>query len=161
MIAQEARVARRQERPACARPTWPARTSRRSTRCCSGSSTISRRRSTRSTREALQLEQRAIEYNRLKRNYDRLAKLSEQVGGRERETSLAGHLKTNNVRLLDAALVPTAAIAPERAARGRHRRSPWRCCSRFGLAFLLEMLDSTVKAQDDIERKRRRCRSSG
>src|SRR5207237_5180876 len=33
------------------------------------------------THEALQLEQRAIEYNRLKRNFDRLVKLSEQVGG--------------------------------------------------------------------------------
>ena len=55
------------------------------------------------THEALQLEQRAIEYNRLKRNFDRLAKLSEQVGGRDLETSVAGHLKTNNVRVLDVA----------------------------------------------------------
>lgn len=103
------------------------------------------------TREALQLEQRAVEYSRLKRNYDRLAKLSEQVGGRERETSLAGHLRTNNVRVLDPALVPTAAISPNvrmtvagAAAVG--------LVLALGLAFLLELLDSTVKSQDDIEK---------
>ncbi len=103
------------------------------------------------TREALQLEQRAIEYNRLKRNFDRLSKLSEQVGGRERETSLAGHLKTNNVRVLDAALVPTAAIAPNvPAAVGTSLLVA--LVLAFGLAFLLEILDATVKTQDDIEK---------
>jgi capsular exopolysaccharide synthesis family protein len=103
------------------------------------------------TRQALQLEQRAIEYNRFKRNYDRLAKLSEQVGGRERETSLAGHLKTNNVRVLDAALVPTSAIAPNVSSAA---------ALAFALALLLgcalaaalEILDSTVKSQEDVEK---------
>ncbi len=102
------------------------------------------------TQEALRLEQRAIEYNRLKRNFDRLSKLSEQVGGRERETSLAGHLKTNNVRILDLALVPTAAIAPNlTAAVGTSVLVA--LVLAFGLAFLLELLDSTVKTQDDVE----------
>jgi capsular exopolysaccharide synthesis family protein len=103
------------------------------------------------TREALQLEQRAIEYNRLKRNFDRLAKLSEQVGGRERETSLAGHLKTNNVHLLDAALVPTAAISPN-VPRALGIASLAGILIALALAFVLELLDSTVKTQDDIER---------
>jgi capsular exopolysaccharide synthesis family protein len=103
------------------------------------------------TREALQLEQRAIEYNRLKRTFDRLSKLSDQVGGRERETSLAGHLKTNNVRVLDAALVPTAAIAPNvPTAIGTALMVA--ILLALGVAFLLEMIDSTVKTQDDIEK---------
>jgi capsular exopolysaccharide synthesis family protein len=103
------------------------------------------------TRESLQLEQRAIEYNRLKRNFDRLSKLSEQVGGRERETSLAGHLKTNNVHILDAALVPTAAIAPD-VPRAVSVALLVGLVLAFGLAFVLELLDSTVKTQDDVER---------
>src|SRR5262249_28784309 len=103
------------------------------------------------TRQALQLEQRAIEYNRLKRNYDRLAKLSDQVGGRERETSLAGHLKTNNVRLLDAAVVPSGAIAPN-VPRAVGIAVVLGLILGFGLAFVLELLDSTVKSQDDIEK---------
>jgi capsular exopolysaccharide synthesis family protein len=104
------------------------------------------------TRDALQLEQRAIEFRDLKRNYDRLAKLSEQVGGRERETSLAGHLKTNNVRPLDPALVPTWAVGPDvpKAVGAAFAVS---LLVALGLAFLLELLDSTVKDQDAIEHK--------
>jgi capsular exopolysaccharide synthesis family protein len=103
------------------------------------------------THEALQLEQRAIDYNRLKRNFDRLSKLSEQVGGRERETSLAGHLKTNNVRVLDAALVPARHISPNvMAALGSSLGIA--IVLAFGIALLLELLDSTIKNQDDIEK---------
>jgi polysaccharide biosynthesis transport protein len=103
------------------------------------------------TREALQLESRAIEYNRLKRNFDRLSKLSEQVGGRERETSLAGHLRTNNVRILDAALVPSGHISPNlfTSVAGSVAIA---FVLALGLAFLLELLDSSVKTQDDIEK---------
>jgi capsular exopolysaccharide synthesis family protein len=104
------------------------------------------------TRDALQLEQRAIEYRKLKRNYDHLAKLSETVGGREQETSLAGKLKTNNVRPLDAALVPTAAVAPN-VPRVVGAAFIAGLLLAFGLAFLLEMLDSTVKDQDDVEHR--------
>jgi succinoglycan biosynthesis transport protein ExoP len=103
------------------------------------------------TKDALQLEQRAIEYNRLKRNFDRLVKLSDQVGGRERETSLAGHLKTNNVRLMDAALVPTAAISPN-VPRAVGIASLAGLIVALALAFALELLDSTIKTQEDIER---------
>ncbi|MDB4967975.1 MAG: capsular exopolysaccharide family protein [Myxococcales bacterium] len=105
-----------------------------------------------STREALQLEQRGIEYRTLKRNYDHVVKLSETVGGRERETSLAGHLKTNNVRPLDAALVPAEPISPN-VPRAIGAAFAVAILLAFGLAFLLELLDSTVKDQDDIERK--------
>jgi capsular exopolysaccharide synthesis family protein len=103
------------------------------------------------THEALQLEQRAIEYNRLKRDFDRLVKLSEQVGGRERETSLAGHLKTNNVRLLDAALVPTAAIGPN-VSRAVMLAFVVALLLGVGLAVMMELLDATVKTQADLEK---------
>jgi len=102
------------------------------------------------TREGLQLEQKAIEYHRLKRNFDRLSKLSEQVGGRERETSLAGHLKTNNVRILDYALVPATAISPNIPASVLGSLAV-AVILAFGLALLLEVLDSTVKTQNDVE----------
>jgi succinoglycan biosynthesis transport protein ExoP len=104
------------------------------------------------TREALQLDHRAIEYRKLKRNYDHLVKISDEVGGREGETSLAGHLKTNNVRPLDPALVPTAAIGPD-VGRAVGAATAAALVLALGLAFLLELLDSTVKDQDDIEHK--------
>ena len=103
------------------------------------------------THEALQLEARAIEYNRLKRNFDRLNKLSDQVGGRERETSLAGHLKTNNVHILDAALVPIAAISPN-LPRAVGLAALAGSIIALALAFALELLDATIKTQDDVER---------
>jgi capsular exopolysaccharide synthesis family protein len=102
------------------------------------------------TKEALLLEQRAIEYNRLKRDFDRLSKLSEQVGGREGETSLAGHLNTNNIRILDGALVPSSPISPD-LPRSVGVAAVVALLLAFGLAFLMEMIDSTVKSQDDIE----------
>ncbi len=80
-----------------------------------------------------------------------MSKLSDQVGGRERETALAGNLKTNNVRVLDEALVPGFAISPNvPAAVGTSIAVA--LVLAFGLAFLLDILDSTVKSQDDIER---------
>jgi capsular exopolysaccharide synthesis family protein len=103
------------------------------------------------THEALQLEQRAIEYNRLRRNLDRLSKLSEQVGGRERETSLVGHLKTNNIRILDPALAPVAPISPN-IPRAVGMSFVLALFISLGLVFLLEMLDQTIKTQDDIEK---------
>ena len=102
------------------------------------------------TREALQLEQRAIEYNRLKRNFDRLAKLSEQVGGRDLETSVAGHLKTNNVRILDPALAPDQAIAPN-VARSVMISLLFAVVLGIGLALLLDWIDSAVHTQEDVE----------
>lgn len=104
----------------------------------------------RTTQQALLLESRATEYNRLKRNFERLQKLSEQIGGREKESSLAAHLKTNNVYILDRAQLPEAAIRP----------NPLTVCGGalvvglllgLGLAFLLDMLDSSIKTQEDIE----------
>lgn len=102
------------------------------------------------THDALQLEQRAIDYNRLKRNYERLQKLAEQVGGRERETEVAKHLKTNNVRMLDAAMVPAAPISPN-VPRAVSLAILLGIVLGIGLAYILELLDSTVKSQADVE----------
>jgi capsular exopolysaccharide synthesis family protein len=103
------------------------------------------------TRESLQLELRAIEYNRLKRNFERLSKLVEQVGGRKSETSLAGHMKTNNVRILDLALVPSAPVAPN-VPRGVGIAFALALVFAIGLAYVIEIVDSTVKTQEDIEK---------
>jgi succinoglycan biosynthesis transport protein ExoP len=103
------------------------------------------------TDEALQLEQRSIEYKRLKRNFDRLSKLSEQVGGRERETALAQHLKTNNVHILDMATIPEVPVSPNMPkAVGVALLLGF--LLGIGLAYLLELLDSTVKTQEDVEK---------
>jgi succinoglycan biosynthesis transport protein ExoP len=103
------------------------------------------------TKQALQLEAKATEYDSLKRDLDRLIKLSEHVGGREQETSLAAHLKTNNVRLLDAATVPGAPVSPN-VPRAVLIALALAVLAAFGLAVLLESLDNTVKSQEDVEK---------
>ena len=104
-----------------------------------------------STREALLLEQKAIEYNKLKRQFDHLVTISEQVGGREREQALAGRLKTNNVSVVDTALVPETPIAPN-VPRSIGVAIVLALVLGVGLAFALELMDSTVKTQEDVER---------
>jgi capsular exopolysaccharide synthesis family protein len=103
-----------------------------------------------STKEALQLEARASEYHRLKRDLDRFVKLTDQVGGREQETSLATHLKTNNVRILDPARVPEGPISPD-VPRAVGVAAVIGLLLAFGLAVLIESLDNTIKSQEDLE----------
>src|SRR5207253_740641 len=67
------------------------------------------------------------------------------------ETSLAGHLKTNNVRILDAAMVPTAAVGPN-VTRAVSLALAVALILGIGLALLMELLDATVKTQSDIEK---------
>jgi succinoglycan biosynthesis transport protein ExoP len=102
------------------------------------------------TKEALSLEGRAAEYHRLKREFEHLVTLTGQVGGRGLETNLVSHLRTNNVRFLDAARSPRAPVAPDvpgavmiGAVAG--------ILLAFALIGLLESLDNTVKSQDDLE----------
>ena len=83
-------------------------------------------------------------------------------GRRPRARDLAGRSPQDQQRAasLDAALVPTSADLAERAARGRGGSRWWRSSSRFGLAFLLELLDSTVKTPGGHREWRSGWRSS-
>jgi len=103
------------------------------------------------TQEALELEARASEYNRLKRTLERFVRLADQVGGREQETSLATHLKTNNVRILDPARVPTAPISPD-VPRAVGVAIVIGLLLAFGIAVLVQSFDNTIKSQEDLER---------
>ncbi|HEY0715395.1 MAG TPA: polysaccharide biosynthesis tyrosine autokinase [Polyangia bacterium] len=102
------------------------------------------------TREAIKIDAKNAEYSSLKRDLDRLVRLSEQVGGRGRETSLASNLKTNNVRLLDKAQVPKSPVAPN-VPRAISIALAAALLLSVGLAMLLEALDNTVKTQEDVE----------
>ncbi len=102
------------------------------------------------TKAALALETRASEYNRLRREMDRLLRLTDQVGGREQETALVSHLKTNNVRILDLAIVPTVPIAPD-VPRAVGMAAAIALLLALGLAVLIEVLDNTLKSQEDVE----------
>lgn len=102
------------------------------------------------TKQALALESKASEFNHLKREVDRLRKLTEHVGGREQETTVATHLKANNVRILDAARAPVKPVSPD-VPRATAMAAAVGILLALGLAILLESLDSTIKTQEDLE----------
>ena len=102
------------------------------------------------TKEALTLEARAIEYNRLKREFERLRLLTDRVGGRETEADLASRLNTSNVKPLDPAQVPQSPIGPNVRVAVLTALGIALLLSVF-LCFAIEFLDSTVKTQDEVE----------
>jgi polysaccharide biosynthesis transport protein len=102
------------------------------------------------TRESIRIEENLTEYSRLKRELDRLIKLTEQVGGREKETTLASNLRTNNIRVLDRARVPQTPVAPN-VPRAVGMALVAAFLLSVGLALLLDAIDNSVKTQEDVE----------
>jgi len=63
---------------------------------------------------------------------------------------MTGLLRTNNIRMLDAALVPKYAARPNRMQNIMIGALPGLVLG-IAMAFALEFLDTTVKSQDDVE----------
>lgn len=68
------------------------------------------------------------------------------------KTELSGQLKGNNVRVIDSALVPESPIKPNKRANLVLGLLGGLVLG-LGLAFLVEMLDQSVRTQEDIENK--------
>lgn len=103
-------------------------------------------------REAFEVNKREVDYRRLAREQENNQRLYDIVLQRLKEADLAAMLRTNNVQLLDSALVPKLPVKPNRKvillvavliglAGG------------VGLAVLFEQLDSSVKTHDDVEKE--------
>ncbi len=103
-----------------------------------------------SQEEALQLAALDIEYSKLTRERNETAKLYELVLARLKETGLVEELKTNNIRLLDAAQLPLAPFKPVlwiNLALGL----AFGLFLGAGFLFLLYYLDNTIKSQEEAE----------
>lgn len=68
------------------------------------------------------------------------------------KTELSGQLKGNNVRIIDVALIPETPIKPKRRT-ALVLGFLGGLAVGFGLAFLVEMLDQSVRTQEDVENK--------
>lgn len=102
--------------------------------------------------EALDLQNRSIQYNILRREVDTNRQQYEALLQRYKEVGLAGGVGTNNISIVDRAEVPT----------GRHRPrlvlnlAIGLLLGLFGgvlLALVFEHLDDTVKSPEDMEKQ--------
>ncbi|MBI5529179.1 MAG: polysaccharide biosynthesis tyrosine autokinase [Deltaproteobacteria bacterium] len=100
---------------------------------------------------ALGINKKEIDYNKLKREADNNSSLYGMVLKRLKETDLTGLLKSNNVRRLDAALVPKAPVKPK-VKFNMLLAAIIGLMGGIGLAFFFEHLDNTIRTQEDIER---------
>ena len=102
-------------------------------------------------REAFELNKREIDYKKLKREEENNQRLYELVLSRLKEADLTALLKANNVNKLDAAIVPDRPVKPRPAVTGLLALVVGAVLG-VGLAYALELLDRTLKNEDDVER---------
>ncbi len=100
--------------------------------------------------KAIEIKKLEVEYSSLSRQKENDERLYTLVLERQKEADLTGHLKTNNITVLEYAQTPSAPIKP-------NVRLNLGIALLFGLLFgvgiavILEFIDNTVKTQDDIE----------
>jgi capsular exopolysaccharide synthesis family protein len=101
--------------------------------------------------EALEINHKALEYNRLKRSSDNASTLYNLVMRRQKEATLSALQETNNIYKLDPAILPVKPIYP-RVKLNIMLAGVIGLLLGVALAFLLEFLDNTFKSQEDVER---------
>lgn len=100
--------------------------------------------------EGLRLTRLEIEYNRLKRDSDSYQKQYNIILNRTKETGMVGRLRLNNLAVLDYARLPGAPVSPKlRSALGV--AIVLSLLLGVLLVFALDVLDRSVKSQEDVE----------
>jgi capsular exopolysaccharide synthesis family protein len=99
--------------------------------------------------EALGLNRKAIGYRALERDAASNRQIFESLLQRAKETSISGELKTNNIRVADAADIPSSPVWPQ---KDRNFVLAVSAGALFGivLAFFIEYMDNKIKTPDDI-----------
>ncbi|MEZ4468547.1 MAG: polysaccharide biosynthesis tyrosine autokinase [bacterium] len=106
--------------------------------------------------ESLEQDARAMHtkerrYQELSTAVDSKKELLAQVELRLKEAELQADSRANNVRIIDKALTPSVPVSP-RLMLNLAVALLISLVGGFGLAFLVEQLDSTVKSQEQLER---------
>jgi succinoglycan biosynthesis transport protein ExoP len=105
-----------------------------------------------SKRQATALGRKGVDYAVLLREAESNRTIYNQLVAREKELRVVANSRTNNVRIVDKAEIPSAPYTPN------HRRD-WAYAIALGIAFGLglafgiDYLDDTVKTPDDISRR--------
>ena len=99
--------------------------------------------------EANHLNESAIEYTALKREADSNRQLYQNLLQRLKEASVTAGLRSNNIRVVDMARVPTVPVKPE-VPRNLAIGFLLGLVGGIGLGFLQESLDTTVANLDEL-----------
>lgn len=102
--------------------------------------------------EALDLNQRAIQYLILKREADTNKELYNGLLQRLKETGVSASLTASNIQILDKAELPGVPFKPRKTLNIILSLIVG-LLGGIGLAFFTEYLDNTIKTPDDIEKK--------
>jgi len=100
--------------------------------------------------EANQLNESAIQYNLLRRDYESNRQLYDGLLQRLKEAGVAAGLRNSNVQIIDKARVPLRPAQPN-IPRNITTGFFLSLAGGIGLAFLLEMLDNSVHSPDQVE----------
>lgn len=97
------------------------------------------------------LNQSMIRYDLLKHEYDTNQQLYDSLLTRVKDAAVSAGLKANNVHIVDRALVPSEPVSPR---KGRNIAVGLMAGLALGiaLAFIREVMDTSVKTSEDVER---------
>ncbi len=100
--------------------------------------------------EVNEMAGKMVEYNILKREAEANKTLYDGLLTKLREAGVSAGLRSSNIRVVDAAMIPSA---PSRPAKTRNVLLAFivGLVGGIGLALMREYLDNTVKTPDDIE----------
>jgi capsular exopolysaccharide synthesis family protein len=100
--------------------------------------------------KAVELSKLQVEYRPYERTTEENAKVYELINKRQKELDLTGLLRSNNVRMLERAIVPGGPVSPKPM---QNLMIALACGLGLGiaLAFAIETLDNTLKTQIDVE----------
>src|SRR5262249_34909767 len=101
-------------------------------------------------KEAIELSKIEVEYKPLQRSAEQNGKMYSLIAMRQKEIDITGPMKTNNVRVLERAIVPTSPIHPK-PVQNLLLGLLLGLGTGIGLAFAIEALDNTLKTQSDVE----------
>jgi polysaccharide biosynthesis transport protein len=100
--------------------------------------------------EANQLNESAIQYNLLRRDFESNKQLYDGLLQRLKEAGVSAGLRSSNVQIIDKARVPMGPSQPN-IPRNITTGFFLSLVGGIGLAFLLEMLDNSVRSPDQVE----------
>lgn len=103
-------------------------------------------------KEALDLNQRTIQYQILKREADTNKELYNGLLQRLKETGVSATLTASNIQVLDRAEVPKTPFKPKKTLNIMLSIIVG-LLGGIGLAFFTEYLDNTIKTPEDIEKR--------